>query len=487
MIKASTCNAIPDQPFQALSVLGLDYQTASEISRSSDSVAQLHSDDAVDAWVARHLASPRLTSHPIALTDMQKWHIDAASGNISHDSGRFFTITGVKARHRTVTGELEWDQPIIDQPEVGILGILAKTFNGVLHFCLQAKEEPGNRNSVQLSPTVQATYSNYTRAHGGKQPPFVQFFLSPPREQVIFAKLQTEDGGRFLYKSNRNMIVRVADDQLPDLPEGFIWLTLRQISGLMRRNDLIHACTRSILAPLFLFSSRLHPPADTGRDIIRRHPRLFSEAADLLAETIQWLDDQRAMQHILVQRCGLNSLQEWALNGEGFYAHREDRYFKIMGLTVAADGREVGSWSQPILSNPQQGVIGLLMTEQAGKRFFLMQAKAEVGNRNTVQLGPTVQFTPGNYTDNTRLQKPFLYDEFTGTGHFPVLAESLQSEEGARFYLESHRHRVLLLPSGTCLKAPEGFRWLAEAEIAFFLNLGETVNSCARSILACLL
>ncbi|HEY5975715.1 MAG TPA: NDP-hexose 2,3-dehydratase family protein [Geobacteraceae bacterium] len=486
MIKPSAHKCLPEQPFQAPSILGLDYQTATEISRSFYCDAPLHSDDSVDRWVASQLDSPRLTSHPIPLAAMRKWQIDATTGNIRHDSGRFFTITGVKARHRTVTGELEWDQPIIDQPEVGILGILTKRFNGVLHFCLQAKEEPGNRNSVQLSPTVQATYSNYTCAHGGKQPPFVQHFLSPPRERIIFAKLQTEDGGRFLYKSNRNMIVRVDEDQLPDLPEGFIWLTLRQIGRLLRQSDLIHACTRSILAPLFQFSTR-HHPTNTNLGTVRRHPRLFSEAADLLAETIQWLDDQRAMQHILVQRCDLNSLQEWAVNREGFYAHREERFFKIIGLDVTAAGREVGSWSQPVLSNPEHGVIGLLMTEQAGKRFFLMQAKAEVGNRNTVQLGPTVQFTPGNYTDNTRLHKPFLYDEFTGAGHFSVLAESLQSEEGARFYLESHWHRILLLPPETCIEAPEGFRWLAEAEISFFLNLGETVNSCARSVLACLL
>ena len=32
---------------------------------------------------------------------------------------------------------------------------------------MQAKVEPGNINSIQLSPTLQATRSNYTKAHGG--------------------------------------------------------------------------------------------------------------------------------------------------------------------------------------------------------------------------------------------------------------------------------------------------------------------------------
>lgn len=60
-----------------------------------------------------------------------------------------------------------WDQPIINQPEVGYLGFIVKEFNGVLHFLMQAKIEPGNVNHVQLSPTIQATRSNYTQVHQG--------------------------------------------------------------------------------------------------------------------------------------------------------------------------------------------------------------------------------------------------------------------------------------------------------------------------------
>jgi oxidase EvaA len=207
-------------------------------------------DDAyVERWIAERRSRSRLRTEEVPLLALDRWTIDRETGNILHESGRFFTISGVKARHRTRTGELEWDQPIIDQPEIGILGIAAKKFGGVLHFCLQAKEEPGTIHGVQLSPTVQATYSNYTQAHGGSLPPLVGLFLDPPRERVLFAKLQTEDGGRFLFKSNRNMIVLV-DSEMGDLPDGFLWLTLRQIGLLLRRDNLVNACARSVLACL---------------------------------------------------------------------------------------------------------------------------------------------------------------------------------------------------------------------------------------------
>jgi oxidase EvaA len=47
-----------------------------------------------------------------------------------------------------------WSQPIINQPEVGYLGFIVKKINGVMHFLIQAKIEPGNVNCVQLSPTI---------------------------------------------------------------------------------------------------------------------------------------------------------------------------------------------------------------------------------------------------------------------------------------------------------------------------------------------
>jgi oxidase EvaA len=207
----------------------------------------IHEDGEVDRWIKQRLRSAGMRSEITPLDALDQWVIDAETGNIAHSSGRFYSILGLTVRHRIKHDELVWDQPIIDQPEFGILGILARKFHGVLHFCLQAKEEPGNIHSVQLSPTVQATYSNYTRTHGGKLPPFLELFLDPPKERILFAKLQSEDGGRFLFKSNRNMIV-IADEEITTPPDGYIWLTLRQISDLMRRDNMVNACTRSVLA-----------------------------------------------------------------------------------------------------------------------------------------------------------------------------------------------------------------------------------------------
>lgn len=453
-----------------------------DIHRSLKLKTSLHSDRYLDRWISNRLLTSKLKIKTISLDDMQGWGISSKTGNISHDSGRFFSITGVFVRHRKDSNEIEWDQPVIDQPEVGILGIITKEIDGILHFCLQAKEEPGNINSVQLSPTVQATFSNYTRVHGGTPPAFVEYFTDPSKGRIIYAKLQTEDAGRFLFKSNRNMIVKVGESELEQLPDGFIWATLRQIGTLMQRNNLMHACTRSILSALTI-SDCTHAP----RSSIRRNDRPVDFSKTSLAETIQWLDNCKAANHFWTKRTPLNSLHEWGMCRDGSYAHEHGRFFRVIGINVASTEREVSAWNQPILDNPGTGVIGLLTKVIYGERFFLMQAKAEFGNRNVVQLGPTVQFTPENYIGNKKLEKPFLFEEFYKPGRFPLLLQSIQSEEGARFYNEAHMHRILSVPETEELLTPDNFRWISQAELNFFINMGENVNSCARSVLSLML
>lgn len=447
---------------------------AQSVSSSRAADLALHDDALVEEWIGHARRNASLEAMLVPLDAIDGWQRNPLNGTIGHKTGRFFTITGIHCRHRIERDELEWDQPIIEQPETGILGILAKGVNGTLHFCLQAKVEPGNIGTIQLSPTVQATYSNYTCAHGGTPPTFLDQFISPPRERLLFARMQSEDGGRFMYKSNRNMIV-LANDEIPlDLPEGFIWLTLQQIAGLIQRGNLVNACVRSILSGLVSVVSITTATAG-------------SCCCEELRDALQWLDDRRAANHMQIRRIGLNDLQEWGIDDKGHFSHREQRFFRVVGLRVSSEGREVSRWGQPIIENPAPGIIGLLMRNGPNGRELLMQAKAEAGNRNTVQLGPTVQFTQGNYEGSSKLHKPFLYDEFSRPASYPVLHESRQTEEGARFFREHHLHRVLMLPDGVTLEIPADYRWLSLEHVGFLLHLGEQVNSCARSILSCLL
>nr|MWN21435.1 hypothetical protein [Leuconostoc lactis] len=63
---------------------------------------------------------------------------------------------------------------------------------GVLNFLMQAKIEPGNINAVQISPTIQATKSNFMAKHGGKKPAYLDYFLNAKQHQVIYDQIQSE-------------------------------------------------------------------------------------------------------------------------------------------------------------------------------------------------------------------------------------------------------------------------------------------------------
>ncbi|MFH4268324.1 NDP-hexose 2,3-dehydratase family protein, partial [Acinetobacter baumannii] len=73
------------------------------------------------------------------------------------------------------------------------------------------KVEPGNCNGLQLSPTVQATRSNYTRVHQGRAVPYLEYFVDARKHRVIADVRQSEQGSWFFQKRNRNMIVDVGD------------------------------------------------------------------------------------------------------------------------------------------------------------------------------------------------------------------------------------------------------------------------------------
>ena len=91
----------------------------------------------------------------------------------------------------------------------GILGLLKKKINNTPHYLINAKFEPGNYNFIQLSPTVQATFSNIKKAHGGSDVKFLKFFKPSPKKdcKIIFKQWVSEEGGRL--RNKRNLAIMV--------------------------------------------------------------------------------------------------------------------------------------------------------------------------------------------------------------------------------------------------------------------------------------
>ena len=138
------------------------------------------------AWMKQQNEEVVSAIKQVPISELKGWSY--RDDRIRHDSGKFFSIDGIhiETNYRNTP---QWDQPIINQPEIGFLGFIVKKFDGVLHFLMQAKIEPGNLNIVQLSPTLQATRSNYTRVHGGKSPMYLEYFNGEREVTVLVDQL----------------------------------------------------------------------------------------------------------------------------------------------------------------------------------------------------------------------------------------------------------------------------------------------------------
>jgi len=67
---------------------------------------------------------------------------------------------------------------------------------------LHAKAEPGNIGAIQLSPTIQSTWSNIRRAHAGNARDG-GILTAEAGVRIVYRAEHNEEGGRFRRKSNR--------------------------------------------------------------------------------------------------------------------------------------------------------------------------------------------------------------------------------------------------------------------------------------------
>ena len=277
------------------------------------------------SWIHYSNQNIAVNLDKIPLRKLQSW--EYSRKRISHDSGKFFAIEGLSINGFIKDKNVSWNQPIINQPEYGYLGIIVREFNGVLHFLLQAKIEPGNVNKVQLSPTIQATKSNFNRVHKGKTPDYLEYFISPNPDDILVDQLQTEQGARFLKKRNRNVIVY--SSKIEAVNEKFMWLTLWQIEQLMRDDNIVNMDTRTVLSclPFQFTSNHLNSMMALPESVLLEFNHLFSFFSLNTEEYIlNWLTRKKLECDILVKPLPIENLDNWVC-GDVKIHHENHKFF----------------------------------------------------------------------------------------------------------------------------------------------------------------
>jgi oxidase EvaA len=448
-------------------------------------------------WYNKRLNEGFFEIETIPFDKFSNWSFTANKGEIVHDSGKFFRIEGLRVK--TNFGETEtWDQPIINQPEIGILGIITKMIDNIRYFLMQTKMEPGNVNILQISPTLQATKSNFTRVHKGKSPMYLEYFVDRSKSKVLIDQLQTEQGARFFKKRNRNMVVEIADDV--ELQEDFKWLTLGEIKELLKHENIVNMDARSVISTIPLIDENIKYEFQVNHisqkeTLIINGLEITGFGLDILksiCETkiqykseeglLSWLTQQKVDYELETEKIPLTELNNWQITEDKIY--HSDRFFSVIGVKVSTGTREVTSWTQPLIFDKNIGLLGFITQKIDGILHFLVQAKVEPGNLDKVELCPTVSCSNFDFLMKSGKKIPFIH-YFYPDNLKKVHYDAIQSEEGGRFYQMQNRNMIIEIDADETTELPGNYIWMTLNQIMDFTKFG-MFNIEARSIISSL-
>lgn len=404
------------------------------------------------------------------------WYYDNDSGEIKNKNNSFYKIKGL-IKH---TSEGIYEQPIIIQNEIGYLGIIGKVFDGVLYFLMQAKIEPGNVNKIQISPTIQATKSNFMQAHGGKAPAYLEFFSNKKNYEIIADQIQSEQSSRFLGKRNRNIII-IVDDDIPVL-ESHKWMTLGQIKQLMSYDNLVNMDTRTVISCIpfalkdFRYKELTHIKSLFKRESLF-NSMFFGEAGIRINKIYQYINEIKMYDKTNIELVKLKDLKSWGMNESSEFV-ANDADFKIVFCNIEIEGREVKTWQQPLLEALGESTFGLMYCVDNNVMKFLIKAKSEVGCFDKIEIGPSVQLGPKEKCSNC-VDRLFANKLKTRDG---VEFRGLFSEEGGRFYHEQNENVIMRIEKNELTKLPDGYFWADFQTVNILIQFNNCLNIQLRNL-----
>lgn len=446
-----------------------------------------NSTEEILGWVAQRNADVHVKIDKINYdySDSEKWHYDKQYGEICNKARSFFQVKGLQ---KCIGEDVVYEQPIIIQSEIGYLGIIAKVIDGVMYFLMQAKIEPGNVNKIQISPTLQATKSNFMRAHGGNTPAYLEFFAQKRKYEIIVDQIQSEQSSRFWGKRNRNIIIVVNDDIT--VLDTHKWMTLGQIKELMQYDNLVNMDTRTVISCIpFALRDFSYKEIAYMKSLCSRedffNSLFFGNSGIEINSIYQYMNEVKMLEDKKSHLVDLYSLSTWHFNEFGEFESKNQRRgdFKLVYCSIEIEGREVRRWEQPLLEAMGQSVFGLLYCVEDYTTKYLIHCVTEVGCFDKIEIGPSVQLGPRDNT-LTIVEALFKHNLEHNKG---IEFSGLFSEEGGRFYQEQNRNIIMRIKKTDLPDPlPDGYFWADYQTLNVLIQFNNCLNIQLRNLLSIL-
>lgn len=361
------------------------------------------------AWLDALRAAPDMHVDRIAFGQCVPWIV--AGKTIARTDRRFFALSCP-----------EEGKILVEQPEIGLLAFVLIEGANEPNVVVHAKDEPGNLFLTQLAPTIQATRSNFERAHGGRRTPMLENLFQCGR--VLSETQQSEHSAHFWRKRNRNAAV-VLPPEYVHLDERLRVFPMRELLSLCLTDHAVNTDARSVLATAPWSALTEDEPFSRCSDHFGRLLR-ESYAATVREETaVAFLARHRnPLKEESLLRQPLQLTSEAMAWGTADQAHF---------IAVQSGTREVATWNQPILapaSEDRQVLVG--RHGEAGLEFLLRVESSEA-LLSSAEFAPTLSGDP----------------DFTKLGEIgQQIAVLRQTDEGGRFWRAVCRYEIRLLPEG---------------------------------------
>lgn len=434
-------------------------------------------------WVETLNKSLKVNITQSILNKSDFWFYDEKTGSITNRTKSFFEIKGLKVFNEN---DETIEQPVIIQDEIGYLGIICKKINGILNFLMQAKIEPGNVNKIQISPTIQATKSNFTRRHGGKLPAYLDYFLNSSKHNIIVDQIQSEQSSRFYKKRNRNTIILIDEDI--EVLSSHKWMTLGQIKELMKVNNLVNMDTRTVLSCIpFVFESLSKEELELVREMFT-DKALFNSIFNTnnskgFTDIYKYINDYKMFDDSKMELVGLNELITWEMDSYRIRC-KEPYSFSVIYCDIEVEGREVTKWTQPLFKAEGFATFALLTMVEDNIRKFLVKCRREVGCFDKIEIGPTIQKDAVDI-ENVIDSVTEVFDAHMNN-NVGILYHVILSEEGGRFYHEQNYNIIIEINKDEISKLPEGYFWVDYKTLNQLIQINNCLNIQLRNLLSLL-
>ena len=142
-----------------------------------------------------------------------------------------------------------WTQPLFEANGIATFGLICCEENGILKFVVRAAPELGCFDGIELGPTVQWEAVPFPGHQRTEMDAFFESKLQAGKG-ILFDHLLSEEGGRFYHEQNRNILLQVKKEDLPQLPDGYFLVDYRTLNELVQVNNTLNIQLRNLLSLL---------------------------------------------------------------------------------------------------------------------------------------------------------------------------------------------------------------------------------------------